>query len=145
LIKIDEALLIKLAGVGAFGRGLHILEEGRVRKIESTEGSTSAIVRGNHQYDVQLRHTHRLLEGACDCPDSQGIDFCKHCVAVALALQEDQAPTKPITKKNAMSAIRRNLSRLTHEELTEEFLRIVGRDRALRIDLLQKAQFASGA
>ena len=142
MIKIDEALLIKLAGVGAFGRGLHILEEGRVRKIESTEGSTSAIVCGNHQYDVQLRHTHRLLEGACDCPDSQGIGFCKHCVAVALALQEDQAPTKPITKK---SAIRRNLSRLTHDELTEEFLRIVGRDRALRIDLLQKAQFASGA
>lgn len=129
LIKIDEALLIRLAGVGAFGRGLHFFEEGRVSHIESTERSTSAIVRDDHQHDVQLRHTHRMLEGACDCPDSDGIDFCKHCVAAALALQEGHTQTKPITKKNAMSAIRRSLSRLTHEELTEEFMSIVGRDR----------------
>jgi uncharacterized Zn finger protein len=145
LIDIDETLLIRLAGIGAFGRGLHFFEEGRVGNIESTEKSTSASVRDDHQYDVQLRHTHRMLEGACDCPDSDGIDFCKHCVAVALALQEGHTLIKPITKKNVMSAIRRNLSRLNHEELTEEFMSIVGRDRALRDDLLQKAQFASGA
>ena len=142
---MNEALLIKLAGAGTFGRGLHCFEEGRVSIIESTDSSTAAIVRGNHQYDVRLRQSHRVLEGACDCPESDGIDFCKHCVAVALALQENLAPTKSFDKRSAMKAIRRNVSALSYEQLTEEFMGIVRCDRALRDDLLQKAQFASGA
>lgn len=145
VVEINEALLIKLAGAGTFGRGLHCFEEGHVSRIETTDRSTIATVRGSRQHDVRLQHTHRMLEGTCECPDSDGIDFCEHCVAVALALQEDLAPTEPFAKKRAMTAIRRYLSGLSYEELTEEFMGTVGRDRALREDLLQKAQFTSGA
>ena len=142
MIEIDEALLIKLAGAGAFGRGLHCFEERRISGIESTESKTTAIVIGCHQYNVCLRHTHRMLEGACDCPASDGIDFCQHCVAVALVLQKGQAPTKPTDKRTALRAIRRHWSQRTREELIEELISLAGQDRELRNDLLEKVQFA---
>ena len=138
-------MLIKLAGAGTFGRGVHYFEEGRVSDVESTEKSTIAIVHGTHPYDVRLRHTHRMLEGACDCPASDGIDFCKHCVAVALVLHERQVPTKSIDKRSALRGIRKYLSQQTHEGLTEELLSIAKHNRASRDDLLQKAQFSSEA
>ena len=143
LIEIDETLLIRLAGVRAFGCGLHCFEEGRVSDIESTEKSTAAIVHGCHQYNVRLRYTHRMLEGVCDCPASDGIDFCKHCVAVALVLQERQAPKKPMDKRSALRGIRRYFSQRTHEELIEELIYRAKQDRELRNDLLEKVQFAS--
>ena len=86
-----------------------------------------------------------MLEGACDCPASDGIDFCKHCVAVALVLHERQVPTKSIDKRSALRGIRKYLSQQTHEGLTEELLSIAKHNRASRDDLLQKAQFSSEA
>ena len=143
MIEIDETLLIRLAGARAFGRGLHCFEEGRISGIESTESRTTAIVHGCHQYNVRLRHTHRMLEGACDCSASDGIDFCKHCVAVALVLHERQAPTKSMDKRSALREIRRYLSQKTHEGLIEELISLAKQDRELRNDLLEKVQFAS--
>jgi len=143
LIEIDEALLIKLAGAGAFGCGLHYFEEGRISGIESTESKTTAIVHGCHQYNVCLRYTHRMIEGACDCPASDGIDFCQHCIAVALVLQERQAPIKPMDKRTALRAIRRHWSQRTHEELIEELISFASQDRELRNNTLEKLRFAS--
>ena len=143
MIEIDEALLIKLAGASAFGRGLHYFEEGRISGIESTESKTTAIVLGCHQYNVCLRYTHRMLEGACDCPASDDIDFCQHCVAVALVMQERQAPTKPLDKRSALRVIHRYWSQRTHEELLEELMSLAKQNPELRNDLLEKVQFAS--
>jgi len=145
VIDIDETLLIKLAGARAFARGLCCYEEGRVGNVKATEKSTTAVVRGEQRREVRLQHSHRQIEGVCDCPASDGIDFCEHCVAVALFLQERQMQPKPYSKKRAMTAIRRHLSTLSAEALMREFLAIIGNDRALRDDLLQKAQFSSGA
>jgi ADP-ribose pyrophosphatase YjhB (NUDIX family) len=145
VIDIDETLLIKLAGARAFARGLYCYEEGRVGNVKATEKSTTAVVRGEQRREVRLQHSHRQIEGVCDCPASDGIDFCEHCVAVALFLQERRMEPKPYSKKRAMIAIRRHLSTLSAEALLREFLAIIGSDRALRDDLLQKAQFASGA
>ena len=143
MIEIDESLLIRLAGVRAFGRGLHCFEEDRVSDVDTTDKSTTAIVHGSRQYKVRLRHTHRLIEGQCDCSESDGIEFCQHCVAVALALHERQTPAKSLDKRSAMRRIRRYLSKLTHEELAEELLDAVKQDRALRDNLLRKARLAS--
>ena len=35
---------------------------------------------------VKLHYTQKGIEGSCDCLESDGIDFCQHCVAAALAL-----------------------------------------------------------
>ena len=145
MIDVDEALLIRLAGVRAFGQGMNCFDEGRVISLEMSEQSTRAVIRGGETHEVCLRHTHSMIEGECDCEASGGIDFCQHCVAVALALQEKRSPKKPVAKRRAMTVIRRHLSELSHEVLLDELMKVVGQDRSLRDDFFQKIQFASGA
>ena len=144
MIEIDEAALIRLAGIRAFGQGMHCFEEGRVSSLETSDRSTHAVVRDGDTYKVCLRHTHTVIEGECDCEASGGIDFCRHCVAVALTLQEKRSPMKPVAKRRAMTSIRRHLSQLSQEALQDEFMNIVGQDRSLRDDLFQKVQFVTG-
>lgn len=138
-------MLVRLAGVRAFGQGLHCFEEGGVRDVVTTETKSNAIIQEGRQHTVCLRHTHRMIEGECDCDISDGIEFCQHCVAVALHLQAQQAPAKHIEKRGALRQIRRHLSTLSHEDLLHEFLQTIKQDRVLRDDLLQKAQLSSEA
>lgn len=49
LIEIEEPMLVRLAGVRAFGQGLHCFEEGGVRDVVTTETKSNAIVQeGRH-------------------------------------------------------------------------------------------------
>jgi uncharacterized Zn finger protein len=143
LIEIDESFLVRQGGAGAFGRGLRCFEEDCVRDVVTTETATNAIVQDGRRYTVRLRHTHRIIEGECDCEVSDGIEFCQHCVAVALHLQEQQTRAMSIDKRSALRQIRRYLSQLSHEELLEEFLETIKQDRSLRNDLLQQARLSS--
>jgi uncharacterized Zn finger protein len=136
-------MLIRLAGKRAFGQGVLLFEAGHVGSVSATNKSASAVVHDSHPHTVQLRRSHRAVEGECGCEVSDGIEFCQHCVAVALHLQQLQKTAKPVDKRGAMRRIRSFLTGLTHEELLEEFLGTVKADRSLRDDLLQKATFAS--
>lgn len=143
MIEADEGILIRLAGNRAFGRGALLFEAGRVSSVSTTNTSASAVVHDSHSHNVQLRRSHRAVEGECDCEVSDGIDFCQHCVALALHMQQMQTGVRKADKRGAMRRVRSFLSELTHEELLEEFLGAVKADRSLRDDLLQKATFAS--
>ena len=143
MIETDEGMLIRLAGKRAFGQGVLLFEAGHVGSVSATNKSASAVVHDSHSHMVQLCRSHRAVEGECDCEVSDGIEFCQHCVAVALHLQELQTAVKTADKRGAMRLIRSFLSGLTHEELLEEFLGTVKADWSLRDDLLQKATFAS--
>jgi uncharacterized Zn finger protein len=81
-----EFVLRNLAGDGAFERGLAYFESKKVVELETEGTKTIARVEGAHVYAVTLHRTPRGLDGTCDCPASDGIEFCKHCVAVALML-----------------------------------------------------------
>lgn len=145
MIEIEESMLVRLAGVRAFGQGLHCFEEGGVRDVVTTETKSNAIVQEGRQHTVCLHHTHRMIEGECDCDVSDGIEFCQHCVAVALHLQAQQRPAKSIDIRSTLRQIRRHLSTLSHEELLDKFLETIRQDRSLRDDLLQKARLSSEA
>lgn len=144
MIDITESLLLRLAGVRAFGRGLSRYTEGGVQNVVTAGKLTEAVVRGRDTHKVVLRHTPTMIEGECDCEASGGIDFCQHCVAVALALQDKSSKTKAVSKRQAMTAIRRHMAALSHEELLEQFMNLIGEDRLLRDALFQRVQFASG-
>lgn len=81
-----DADLIELAGAGAFDRGYEYYREGRVVELKMKDDRTIGIVDGTYLYRVELRHDQAELDGSCDCPASDHIVFCKHCVATALAL-----------------------------------------------------------
>jgi hypothetical protein len=144
VIDITESLLIRLAGVRAFGQGLSRYDEGGVQNVVTTGRLTKAIVQERGSHKVVLRHSHSMIEGECDCEASGGIDFCQHCVAVAFSLQDASSTKRPVTKRQAMTAIRRHMAALSREELLEQFMNLIGQNRALRDDLFQRAWFATG-
>ncbi|MGB5166278.1 MAG: hypothetical protein WBN61_13535 [Woeseiaceae bacterium] len=144
MIEITESLLVRLAGVRAFGQGLSSYDKGGVKNLETAEKLTKAIVHSEGSHKVVLRHSHSMIEGECDCEASDGIDFCQHCVAVAFALQDRSSTNSPVTKRQAMTAIRRHMAALSHEELLEQFMSILGEDHTLRDEQLQRVRLASG-
>lgn len=133
-----------LAGQGAYERGSRYFLDGRVLDIATNGQKTVATVSGTRVYSVRLRHTARVLDGACDCPASEGIDFCKHCVAVALAIAERQSAGELSPGRDQRAAIRSFLERQTAEVLTRELMDMLPRVPELRQRLLIKAHAASG-
>jgi uncharacterized Zn finger protein len=90
---LTEADLRAAAGERSFERGTGYLRA--VSGIEVTGSRVMATVSGSADYLVVLTLpdpvADRRLRGECGCPYGQEGFFCKHCVAVGLALLRDAA------------------------------------------------------
>src|SRR5436190_16680026 len=88
---VSPEMLTALAGPKAFTRGQAYHREGRVRLISLRDGRATASVLGSEAYRVDLAWGGGGPEGVCDCPAYDDSGFCKHMVAVALAVVETGA------------------------------------------------------
>jgi hypothetical protein len=85
-----------------FARGYDYYEKGYIKRINQTEGHVYvAEVEGTDTYtvEVELDHDLNIVETLCDCPYDLG-EYCKHQVAVFLALREMNLG---ISKKKSVS------------------------------------------
>jgi len=90
-LRITDDDLLDLAGAGAFERGYDYYRRGLVGDLDIRGGQTLALVSGTDLYRVELNYGFAELDGSCNCPASDGIVFCKHCVATAMALRDSAA------------------------------------------------------
>src|SRR5882724_7528411 len=74
-----------LAGKVWFARGEAYYQQGRVAELSEHNGKLSAIVTGTEDYRVRLWTEDNDLAYSCTCPLGDDEQFCKHCVAAALA------------------------------------------------------------
>jgi len=74
-LPISNDLLIRLAGKPAFNRGMDYFIGGHVLGLRLKGNRITADVEGNEIYRVTLKWTSRQLDGACDCPASEGFDI----------------------------------------------------------------------
>ncbi len=96
LKALNDAAIRRLAGDKSYQRGRDYFLQGRVEEIEGDGEAVRASVHGSQDYTVDLRGDEGVLDYACDCPVGNDGEFCKHCVAVALAwLQQQTRPAKP--------------------------------------------------
>ncbi|MCK0713977.1 SWIM zinc finger domain-containing protein [Chromohalobacter sarecensis] len=80
------------------------------------QGATiTADVEGSERYTVTLKLNKRGLDGGCDCPASEGIDFCKHCVAVALMYRAEQAEQARLAEVRTEFKQKRNFIKWLNE------------------------------
>ncbi|ALM54347.1 hypothetical protein BJB45_20135 [Halomonas huangheensis] len=86
---LSDKHLARLAGGGAFARGEKYYRQGRVRDLDRTGSRIVAVVDGSQVYRADLTLSRNGLDGVCICPASGGFDFCKHCVAAALAYRAE--------------------------------------------------------
>lgn len=84
---LSGELLGELAGPRAFERGKDYFDAGAVRSLRRREDAVEAVVQGTRRYRVRLGRDHGDLVYDCNCPIGHNGEFCKHCVAVGLALQ----------------------------------------------------------
>jgi uncharacterized Zn finger protein len=84
---INEQLLAEIAGRSTFERGQHYAANGRVLSITEMENQTiTAQVQGSQLYEIRLWLKGKKLQYSCNCLFAIEGAFCKHCVAVGLAL-----------------------------------------------------------
>ncbi len=68
-------------------KGIQLAHSGVVRNVNVEKHTANAIVRGSYDYHVSLDCSTSLL-AVCDCPAAQYQNVCKHAVALAMILQD---------------------------------------------------------
>ena len=122
---ISHGHLIKLAGKAAYNRGMNYFKAGNVLSIKQRVNTIKADVDGSEVYRVTLKWTQSQLDGACDCPASEGFDFCKHCVAVALTLQQSQQEQDKLVQGDAENRIKAYLLKQDRKKLADWLLELI--------------------
>ena len=130
-LLISNDYLIRLAGKPAFNRGIDYFKGGHVLELKQKGSRITAEVEGSEIYLVTLKWTSSQLDGACDCPASEGFDFCKHCVAVALTLREAQAEQNKLAQGGTENRIKAFLLKQNREKLADWLLELIETDRTL--------------
>jgi uncharacterized Zn finger protein len=105
---ITHSWVRRYAGDRYYERGAGYFRGGRVTSLEESGDSIRCVVMGTQEYGVRLTKKARTLEHHCECPIGSEGDFCKHCVAAALAWLHQQsapeAPAKGAGRKKAAAA-----------------------------------------
>lgn len=86
-----DAELIRMAGKGAFDRGLKYAFAGRVALSRHDEHGLAGQVDGGAKYQVRLQREGTHWQWYCSCPAADDRAFCKHLVAAVL-IARDGAP-----------------------------------------------------
>jgi len=82
---MNDAVIRRLAGERSYQRGTEYYLDGCGETLEEVADGIRAVVRGTHDYRVELTSGKGVLDYACQCPHAGDGAFCKHCVAAALA------------------------------------------------------------
>ncbi|WP_300273720.1 hypothetical protein [Halomonas sp.] len=127
----DEPL-VRLAGEAAFERGVAYYRQGQVLGWNRQGNTLTAQVAGSESYRVTLRLNPRGLEGGCDCPASEGIDFCKHCVATALAYRAEQEEQQRLMAGGERGRLLAYLQQLDKASLVEALAELIEEDPVRR-------------
>lgn len=104
-------------------RGQEYYRTGRVLSIKEKNGAFLARVEGSEQYRVELELSgeREIRYSICTCPYDQG-EFCKHQVAVFLALREQPLPKTISTEKTKSEKSLESLVESAPRQVLEEFL-----------------------
>ncbi|MFB7031306.1 MULTISPECIES: SWIM zinc finger domain-containing protein [unclassified Streptomyces] len=132
-----------LAGTRSFERGLGYLDA--VSGLEVGEDSVTAVVHGTDVYEVELTlGRDKAVSGRCDCPYGQEGNFCKHCVAVGLAVlrRVKTVPRQRVAARARASGLEAWLSALSRDELLALVREQIAEDRGLRRRLELRAATA---
>lgn len=142
---ITDNLLEKLAGPGAFKRGKAYYEQGHVAEFKRRGRTITALVEGTETWRVTLRHTAAVFEGSCDCPASENFDFCKHCVATAMAYRDELEQQDQLKKSSGKDRLPAYLLTWEKQALVDLTLELLACDRPRLNALRVQADIAAGS
>ena len=128
--SISHLDVATLADSRTYARGVEYLRRGRVDVVELLDHSVTATVAGSTPYLVRLAVGRRGVEHHCSCPLGVEGTFCKHLVAVALAVAGLTADDAPIDDADPTD-VRAALATLDKDELVGLLASAASEDPAL--------------
>jgi uncharacterized Zn finger protein len=137
-----EADLRGLAGPRSFERGLGYV--GQVADLDVTGTEITAIVSGTDDYDVYLAPGDLGLQWDCSCPFGQEGFFCKHCVAVGLAVLAPGSRDQVGATRARRDSVDTWLESLSRDDLVAELRGLLDGEHDLRRRFELRAAAASG-
>ncbi len=125
---IATSLLRTLAGESRYQQGMQMLQQHQVRKFQFENRMASAEVEG---YLPKVRYLGERVEGSCNCAESEGFEFCQHCVSVVLFANELARQRRSLYKGPDKSKVMAYLLSLDKKELARQCLELIEQDPAL--------------
>ncbi len=138
----EDWQLRRMAGDVIYARGAAYANEGRVTLLSIGPALVRAQVRGSELYSVVLEGDSDDISGECDCPAFQDRGFCKHLVAVALAVNI-ASPEAVGMARQSLDAIRAHLAGLGQDVLIDRLMAMAAQDSKLWTRLELEAAITS--
>jgi uncharacterized Zn finger protein len=136
----------QLAAGASFQRGEVYFAEDRVRSLVERGETLTARVFGTREYAVRLAVEDGDFHHQCSCPVGGDGEFCKHCVAVALAwlsTAKDKSAQDAATPVVKLDDVRPWLLEQDKTTLASWLLDMAERDERLREKMLRQAARAT--
>ncbi len=128
-----------VAGDRSYARGEDYVRY--VRGLRLTAEKAYASVQAKRVYTVELDWSGPQLDGFCTCPHAADGHFCKHLVAVGLAVIDSGAVDDPTRMASALEA---TVQAMDVDELRELVMTLAHRDGEVRRMLEVRATATSG-
>jgi tetratricopeptide (TPR) repeat protein len=138
-MPLSEAALLVVAGDRVYGRGEDYVRY--VRGLRITAEKASASVQAKRVYTVELDWSGPQFDGCCTCPHAAEGNFCKHMVAVGLAVIDSGAVGDA---SQAASALEATVQAMEVDELRDLVMTLAHRDGEVRRMLELRATATSG-
>lgn len=116
-----SSLALRLAGQNAYEKGISLQKQGAVDKLVVDLPKIIATVQGTITYEVELTLVSDTIEGSCNCPASEGFDFCKHCVAALISYDEQCKAFDKIKEGDPSTRLKAYLDLLSEREIKDAF------------------------
>ncbi len=138
---ISTDLLQKTAGKETFQRAKENARKVNIAKFQFNGKQASADI---DTYHVTVRYLGETIEGACNCEESDGFDFCQHCVALVLHANKRAQQLLSLSKGPDKSKVFAYLMSLDKQELAKQFLNLLEQDTEQFQRFLLKASLGAG-
>ncbi|KZS67825.1 SWIM zinc finger family protein [Mycobacterium ostraviense] len=138
-MSLSETALLTAAGDRVYGRGEDYVRY--VRGLRITADKAYASVQAKQVYSVELDWSGPQPDGFCTCPHAADGHFCKHLVAVGLAVIDGGAVGDATQVASALEA---TVQAMKVDELRELVMTLARRDGEVRRMLEVRASAASG-
>jgi len=122
---IPAELIQKTAGETAFTWASALNLNEVVGDFQAGAEGVSATICG-HRAQLSFRKGH--LEGHCDCLESEGFDFCRHCAALALYSNRSRQQLNSLARGPEKSRVLAYLLSLDKHALARECLQLLEKD-----------------
>lgn len=120
--------IAKLIGEARFEELRSKLEKITIEVLDQNKQSASALVEG---FEVKLSYRGNCVEGACNCPESDGFDFCTHCAALSLHINRNTQQISSLAKGPDKSKVLAYLLSQNKQSLAKDFLALISNDAEL--------------